>query len=31
MDVEPLEKPSIKKPQDSLSNYKENLDIEDPW
>ena len=31
MDVEPLEQPSIKKPQDSLSNYKENLDIEDPW
>ncbi len=31
MDVEPLEKSSIKKPQDSLANDKEILDIEDPW
>ena len=31
MDVEPLEKPSIKEFNNSLSNDKENLDIEDPW
>ncbi len=31
MDIEPLEKPSIKKIQDSISNDKEILDIEDPW
>ncbi len=31
MDVEPLEKSSIKKPKDSLSNDKEIFDIEDPW
>ena len=31
MDVEPLEKSSIKKSQDLFSNDKENIDIEDPW
>ena len=31
MDVEPLEKSSNKKPQNSLSNDNEILDIEDPW
>ena len=31
LDVEPLEKSSIKKPQDYLPNDKELLDIEDPW
>jgi len=31
MDVEPIEKPSIKKTKDSLSNDKEIIDIEDPW
>ncbi len=31
MDVEPLEQKSIKEPQDSLSNNKEIIDIEDPW
>jgi len=31
MDVEPLEKLSINKVQDALSNDKDNLDIEDPW
>ena len=31
MDVEPIEKPSIKKLQDSKSNDEEFLDIEDPW
>ena len=31
MDVEPMEKLSIKKPKDSLSNDKEIVDIEDPW
>ena len=31
MDIEPLEKSSIKEPKDSLSNDKEILDIEDPW
>ena len=31
MDVEPLEKKSIKESNDSLSNEKEILDIEDPW
>ncbi|WP_413678973.1 PRC-barrel domain-containing protein [Prochlorococcus sp. MIT 0916] len=31
MDVEPLEKSPIKKPEESLSNDKEILDIEDPW
>ena len=31
MDVEPLEKPSIKKSQNLRSNDKEILDIEDPW
>ena len=31
MDVEPLEKLSIKKPQDSLSNDKDISGIEDPW
>jgi len=31
IDVEPVEKSSIKKPQDSLPNDKEILDIEDPW
>jgi len=31
IDVEPLEKSSIKNPQDSLFNDKEILDIEDPW
>ena len=30
-DVDPIEKSSIKKPQDPLSNDKEILDIEDPW
>jgi hypothetical protein len=31
MDVEPIEKSSIKKPQDSATNEKETIDIEDPW
>ncbi len=31
LDVEPIEKPYIKNPKNSLSNDKENLDIEDPW
>jgi len=31
MDVEPLEKPSIKQSNDSSLNDKEILDIEDPW
>ena len=31
MDVEPLEKSSIKKSQESISNDKKLLDIEDPW
>jgi len=31
MDVEPLEKSSVKMPQDSSFNDKETLDIEDPW
>ena len=31
MDVEPIEKLSVKKPQDSLSDDKKPLDIEDPW
>ncbi len=31
IDVEPLDKSSIKKTQDSISKEKENLDIEDPW
>ena len=31
MDVEPLEKTSMKEFNDSLSNDKEILDIEDPW
>ncbi len=31
MDVEPLEKPSITNSQDTLTNDKEILDIEDPW
>ena len=31
MDVEPMEKPSIKKSQDNIINDKELLDIEDPW
>ncbi len=31
IDVESVEKSSIKKPQDFLSNDKEILDIEDPW
>jgi len=31
MDVEPLEKSSVKQSNDSLLNNKESLDIEDPW
>ena len=31
MDVEPLEDSSINKLQDSKSNDKELIDIEDPW
>ena len=31
MDIEPLEKSTIEKTQDSTSNVKEILDIEDPW
>ena len=31
LDVEPLGKPSIQKPQDSTTNNKEVFDIEDPW
>ena len=31
LDVEPLEKSSIKAPKTSLSNDQEILDIEDPW
>ena len=31
MDIQPLEKPSIKEPQDSKVNNNEIIDIEDPW
>ena len=31
MDVEPLEQSTLKKSQESISNDKEILDIEDPW